>query len=787
MARLTFEVKDGSFPRLATPLKMHGRDPLGNTLAVTRRYLEYNGRPLLPVMGEFHFTRYPADYWEESLLKMKACGVDVVSTYVFWIHHEEARGKFRWDGQRDLRRFVELCRETGLWCFLRLGPFAHGECRNGGIPDWLWGKEYARSDDERFLVPTRRLFGEIFAQVRGLLFRDGGPVIGLQLENEFQGGKEGIPYISALKRLAGGVGFDLPIWTVTGWGERATIPENEVIPVFGGYPAAPWTMHVEPLDVRHSGVYFFLPGRNPDLGAADSLPVGPDDKFEAYPKFTCEVGAGVQSTYHRRPSVGTWDVLAIATTMLGSGVNLLGYYMFHGGTNPEGELGPMNETLGRPSILEYPAYSYDFQAPLGEFGTPRESYHEYRLLHLFVHEVASKLAPTDVDFPKPFPRNASDCETPRAALRLGPEGGFLFLNNHDRHNRGMRDLEGLSLVVRSPSWEQCVPSLPVTIPGGTCAIWPLNLEVGSMEVVHSTCQLVTTLNLGRGMGGRAVVAFFRETPGVPAEFVVRVRDGTKLETPPGCSTGLGAPGTSDGLWTIHEVRGFPLGVGAPALSTTSTPGGRTTVYVLDQREARLLWKGQLAGRERVVFTAANAYFRGGSLVLYGRDPGAFGFTVAPPPPGTPTGAGVNEIGRGEYFATYEVRVEAADSPIPQWEVATSSAGVARECRFSRKWFEGVNDLFLRVLYVGNRVRFSIDGKVVWDDYYRGVPAEIGLKRWRELLDDVDVRVEVTPLERDDDIYFDVPPEFPPGVDSTCAIRGIEIIPEYAAEIGFLEE
>jgi len=83
-------------------------------------------------MGEFHFTRYPEAYWEEEILKMKASGVDIISTYVFWIHHEEIEGQFDWSGQRDLRRFAELCARHGMLLYPRIGPWDHGEVATAG-------------------------------------------------------------------------------------------------------------------------------------------------------------------------------------------------------------------------------------------------------------------------------------------------------------------------------------------------------------------------------------------------------------------------------------------------------------------------------------------------------------------------------------------------------------------------------------------------------------------------------------------------------------------------------
>ena len=83
----------------------------------TDQYLTRDGRPWLPVMGEFHFSRYPCRYWKEELEKMKSGGVEIVATYLFWNHHEERPGEIRWDGDRDIHTFLRCCREVGLLAF----------------------------------------------------------------------------------------------------------------------------------------------------------------------------------------------------------------------------------------------------------------------------------------------------------------------------------------------------------------------------------------------------------------------------------------------------------------------------------------------------------------------------------------------------------------------------------------------------------------------------------------------------------------------------------------------
>ncbi len=93
-----------------------------NRISVTNQMLLKDGKAWIPVMGEMHYSRVPCDRWEENLRKMKDGGIDIVASYVFWIHHEEQKGEFDFSGSRDIRRFIKLCHKTGLEFCLRIGP-----------------------------------------------------------------------------------------------------------------------------------------------------------------------------------------------------------------------------------------------------------------------------------------------------------------------------------------------------------------------------------------------------------------------------------------------------------------------------------------------------------------------------------------------------------------------------------------------------------------------------------------------------------------------------------------
>ncbi len=114
---------------------------------------------------------------------------------------------------------------------MRIGPYAHGEVRNGGLPDWVIQEGPTRRNDAKYLLHVTRFYGEIARELRGQLWKDGGCVIGVQLENEYfeRGDDAGAAHIAELKKIALQAGLETPLYTVTGWG-GAEFPHKEVIP-----------------------------------------------------------------------------------------------------------------------------------------------------------------------------------------------------------------------------------------------------------------------------------------------------------------------------------------------------------------------------------------------------------------------------------------------------------------------------------------------------------------------------------------------------------------------------
>lgn len=456
----------------------------GNVPVVTwdKYSLIIDGRRVCPVMGEVHYSRIPADEWSGEVRKMKDGGVTVIACYVFWNHIEETEGLFDWSGQRNLRQFLEVCKAENMPVVLRIGPFCHGEVRCGGIPDWLFGKGCKmRSEDPVFLKYTERIYRQIFTQVQGLQWKDGGPVMAMQFDNEYRGHGS---YLMALKRMANEIGFDLPFYTRTGWPELASpVPFGEMIPLYGDYADGFWERSLEETAGNYYKAFNFKAFRSSTAIATEQLGDQKEklnEGDEQYPYFTCELGGGMMPAYHRRPYVYPEDAYSMAIVKLGSGSNLLGYYMYHGGTNPDGKTW-LNEMHRTPATNynDMPVKTYDFQAPLGEFGQYNPHYFMLRKIHLFMQDWGDILAPMEASFPCKQDIKKGDDSFLRWAVRSKDGSGFIFINNYER-------LQNLS-AKKGGQLEACGVKLPkLNIPAGTMCILPVNID----GIRYATAQLI---------------------------------------------------------------------------------------------------------------------------------------------------------------------------------------------------------------------------------------------------------------------------------------------------------
>lgn len=490
-------------PLLINHLNMGGKNPKGEEINVTSRYFTRNGKPWIGVMGEFHFSRYSRENWHRELAKMKAGGITIVSTYLFWIYHEEIEGEMDFGGDNDIRAFIEECKDVGLDVVIRIGPWAHGECRNGGFPDWLLKKDYKlRDNNEEYLAIVKKWYQSIYNEVKGLFYKDGGNIIAVQIENEFVDNAE---HLAKLKEIAVECGFIAPIYTVTGWNSAsgAKIPVDEVVPVFGGYCEAPWENHMNRLSP--SPHYFFNRMRNDSAIGTDLIAKTKSDgwqlPYERYPFATCELGGGIEVTHHRRPIIKPMDIYAVSLVKLGDGNNLVGYYMYHGGTNKIGELSTFNETKATGYPNDYPILSYDFQAPLSEYGEVREQYGLLNMLHMFVNDFGEEFAPMiAVDSANSV--EADDTNSLRYGMRTNGKSGFVFVNHYQRLTE-LADIENAVISAGNVEFP------PIDVKGEVSFFMPFNMKIGDSVLEYATAQPLCKWD---------DTYFFAEIPNIKAKY-----------------------------------------------------------------------------------------------------------------------------------------------------------------------------------------------------------------------------------------------------------------------------
>jgi len=755
------------------------RRPDGATLTADSASLRLDGRPWVPAMGEFHYSRYPADEWRGQLLKMKAGGLDIVSTYVFWIHHEELEGRWDWSGDRDLRRFVQTAGAAGLKVVVRCGPWCHGEVRNGGIPDWAMNRKdwRVRSLDPGFLDQVRQLYGQIAAQLRGLLWKDGGPVIGIQLDNEYGGPAE---YLLALKKIAMDAGLDVPLYTRTGWPAlRTPMPPDQILPLYGAYAEGFWDRQLTSMPGRYWAAFRFALARNEADAATEQYgrrAVTGDDA--RYPYLTCEIGGGMMSSYHRRILILPADVESTVLVKLGSGSVLPGYYMYHGGTNPDGRRTTLMEAQDTPGTNwnDMPVKNYDFQAPLGQFGQIRPQYHLLRRLHLFLHDFGSALARMPAALPDQRPDGRDDTTTLRWSVRSDGVSGFVFVNNYQR-SATLPPQPGVQFAIRLPGGTLTFPATPVTIPADARFIWPFNLNLGhGVRLSSATAQPVCAVD-----DGALRTVFFAEAPGVPAEFQVA--------------------GEAAGR-TVRAGRG-------EAFRLAGTDGGTVRVVLLNDADSLALWKGPWRGAERAFLTGAGLVFDGGAVRLTAEDPSLLQVGVCPTPAGL-GGTGIDGVFTNclpsplptlkDQASFPQVQIRKAGPPrvIPLGRAGQPVAAEPTDADFQQAavWRIPVPaDLdmrarpILRLHYVGDVARVTLNGRLIDDDFYNGRPMDIGLWRYAPEVTRGELEIEILPLRRDavegpDRRIFLAPAAMPQFGDATSVaeLKEAELVREWTAAL-----
>ena len=705
--------------------------------------LRRGGAPWFPVSGEYHFSRGRPESWERELRRMKAGGLGLVASYLIWNIHEPVRGRRRWDGECDFRRFVQVAGDVGLDVVARIGPWAHAEARFGGFPDWLQELPIGlRTDDPAYLEIVDDWYADVARQLDGLV-RDAdhpdAPVVSFQVENELY---DQPGHLATLRAMAEKHGLSSGVWTATGWG-GAQLPVDVLVPVYAGYPEGFW----EPAEVEwpeFGEMHFRFSEVRDDLSVGADLrageilaPVVTEDR--RHPFLTCELGAGMNVSYHRRPHVDPADVAAISVAKLGSGSVWQGWYIYCGGRQALG-LHESHES-GYPNDM--PLLDYDYFSPIGPAGTLRPHYHLLRRQHLFLQRWGHDLAT--------MPATMGPVAAVRSAVRSNGGRGYHFVNNHQPAVRALPAADGVQLDQDLDGHRVVVPSAPVTVASGTYFIWPLRCAYGEVGALTGTVQPMTQIDTPDGS-----VAIFAETPGIEVELDLELADDQRVvgasahETPAGTRWVPNLPPGSDCVITV----------------------GSTRLVILDDSCANRLWQVSLDGREHVLLWGGGLFVADDQVILerWTSDTEVLSLPALGPAPDGPPEGGSGPFAR-QVLAAHEPR-----RPVPVRSVAEATgAAPTRRGGSQDRLSAPLNEDFamaavieidvdipadaptavLEIHWDGDVARAYVGDQLVSDQFWAGRPWELDVDAWRHDLAEQPLRLEILPWNGEADYFVDL--------------------------------
>ena len=317
----------------------------GGTFTTGDKTFLLNGKPFVVKAAELHYPRIPRAYWEHRIKMCKALGMNTVCLYVFWNIHEQQEGKFDFSGNNDVAAFCRLCQKNGMYVIVRPGPYVCAEWEMGGLPWWLLKKKdiRLREQDPYFMQRVEIFEKEVGKQLASLTIQNGGPIIMVQVENEYGSYGKDKPYVSAIRDIVKKSGFDKVSLFQCDWSSNF---------LNNGLDDLTWTMN-------------FGTGANIDDQFKRLGEVRPNA-----PKMCSEFWSGWfdkwGAKHETRPAKAMVEGI---DEMLSKGISF-SLYMTHGGTS-FGHWAGANSPGFQPDVT-----SYDYDAPINEWGLATPKYYE---------------------------------------------------------------------------------------------------------------------------------------------------------------------------------------------------------------------------------------------------------------------------------------------------------------------------------------------------------------------------------------------------------------------------
>lgn len=306
-----------------------------------------NGQPFVVKAAELHYPRIPRPYWDQRIKMCKALGMNTICLYVFWNIHEQQEGKFDFTGNNDVAAFCRLAQKNGMYVIVRPGPYVCAEWEMGGLPWWLLKKKdiRLREDDPYFLARVKAFEAEVGRQLAPLTIQNGGPIIMVQVENEY--GSYGVnkQYVSQIRDIVKASGFDKVTLFQCDWASNF---ENN------GLDDLLWTMN-------------FGTGSNIDAQFKRLKQLRPET-----PLMCSEFWSGWFDKWGARHETRPAKAMVEGIDEMLSKNISFSLYMTHGGTS-FGHWAGANSPGFAPDVT-----SYDYDAPINEYGHATPKFWELR-------------------------------------------------------------------------------------------------------------------------------------------------------------------------------------------------------------------------------------------------------------------------------------------------------------------------------------------------------------------------------------------------------------------------
>ncbi|MBO9730030.1 MAG: beta-galactosidase [Chitinophaga sp.] len=322
-----------------------------HSFALSKTDFMLDGKPFQVISGEMHPARIPHEYWRHRIQMAKAMGCNTIAAYVFWNYHEPVKGQFDFSsGNHNIAEFIKIAQEEGMWVLLRPGPYVCAEWEFGGLPPYLLQTPdiKVRCMDPRYIAAVRTYVDRLSEEIRPLLVTNGGPVVMVQIENEYGSYGNDKDYLNTLKEMWVKNGINVPFYTADG----ATAYMLEA----GG--------------VEGAAIGLDSGGSEADFAAAKKQnPNVPAFSSESYPGWLTHWGEQWQ-----RPGI---EGISKEVKFLMDTKRSFNLYVIHGGTNFGYTAGANS---GGKGGYEPDVTSYDYDAPINEQGAATPKYQALRQL-----------------------------------------------------------------------------------------------------------------------------------------------------------------------------------------------------------------------------------------------------------------------------------------------------------------------------------------------------------------------------------------------------------------------